>query len=303
MNIVLQLLALSSGQGRNFYNTKRQYQQQQQQSPIFNPLIFRSELFLAKIIPLNVKKEAFTSYVRSQPLSTYPFIYYEAICSRQSEIQQKNKLIEAMDERLNKLTQLVEVLQSQIQNSNEKTTTTTTTTESSVDSRANEILVTHKSTTAAVTAVEEQITTTTTTAIEQSFTPTTIESTNLNENVQKNVIQCEGVTCPEDTAFCQIARNSVAPLHKVVKVSIYCVSNDDSILDEDHREVENPDGGIVNISQTLGHQSNNANNELMNPIKEKIEDELTKMQAIRDKNIADMNEKMKNMFNNFPITT
>jgi hypothetical protein len=58
--------------------------------------------------------------------------------------------------------------------------------------------------------------------------PQSLQSNNktVNSNVQSNIFQCEGVTCPEETTSCKLTVNAIEPKYVKIKRTVFCLSSD-----------------------------------------------------------------------------
>lgn len=80
-----------------------------------------------------------------------------------------------------------------------------------------------------------------------------------SENVQSGVLQCEGVTCPENSASCKITEAAIEPTYEEILKTVYCLSGENETLLKIDNKIPNPNkGSSLNSSRT--QQLNGATN-------------------------------------------
>lgn len=95
-----------------------------------------------------------------------------------------------------------------------------------------------------------------------------------NRNVQSNVFQCEGVTCPQETQSCKIVESAIAPSYEEITKTVFCLSSNEQTLLKDEKTRKNPNkGSSLNSSRSISRQINSAMQQKMKKIKKKARDD------------------------------
>lgn len=121
--------------------------------------------------------------------------------------------------------------------------------------------------------------------VNRTTTPAENEDTN-NANHGGDVFQCSGVNCPKDATKCKIVESSNEPNHEIITTTVFCMNDENEILNEEKRKEKNPnEGSSINKSQTVSRNQN-------------IFDFEDGGQSFNgDMFFGDMQKNMKNMFN------
>lgn len=73
-----------------------------------------------------------------------------------------------------------------------------------------------------------------------------------NDNVQSNVFQCEGLTCPDETQTCKITEQAIEPSYVDIQKTVFCLSSDNKVLLKKESKTKNPNkGSSLNNSRTF----------------------------------------------------
>lgn len=124
---------------------------------------------------------------------------------------------------------------------------------------------------------------------------TTETSNNLipiNENVQSNIFQCEGVTCPSNSTNCKVVERSDEPRHEIIVTTVYCLDDNQLVMKEETKSSANPNkGSSVSNSRTFNR---NAPTELGNKLNEAFQ----QIQVKPGASLEEMQKNMGNIFNN-----
>lgn len=76
-----------------------------------------------------------------------------------------------------------------------------------------------------------------------------------NSNLQINVFQCEGVTCPEQTESCRIVEHAVEPRYEEILMTVFCMSNNNVLLKAENKYPNPKKGSSKESSRTVDRQS------------------------------------------------
>lgn len=90
-------------------------------------------------------------------------------------------------------------------------------------------------------------------------------TTNSNNNVQSNVFQCGGVTCPDESLTCKITEQAIEPSYAEIQETSFCMSSDNNVLLKGESKYPNPNvGSSMSNSKTFTRNegSNNKGNEI-----------------------------------------
>lgn len=239
--------------------------------PIYNPFMANYPI-LAEITPINERfqqiSDSFRGYISPTLISQVYYPYYSVMCEyppkgsdindpdNDIEIFRQNQL-QPVQQKLNDLAEKMKVLtdlfveqfstkESKAQNesksnSNKSPKPKTTTELPKSGTKTEEVpLRDYK-----VTINEENRPKTTKEKKEPS-------SNISNNNVQSNVFQCEGLTCPDETQTCKITEQAIEPSYVDIQKTILCLSNNNKVLLKKESKTRNPNpGSSLNSSRTF----------------------------------------------------
>lgn len=93
-----------------------------------------------------------------------------------------------------------------------------------------------------------------------------------NSNVQSNIFQCDGVTCPKDSASCKITQNAIEPSYEKIMKTVLCLSSENKVLYKQEKELANPKkGSSLNTSQTINRNSGQLQQSINNDFEREME--------------------------------
>lgn len=80
-------------------------------------------------------------------------------------------------------------------------------------------------------------------------------SEQVSSNVQTNVLQCDGVTCPETATTCKITDHAIEPHYEEILRTVFCLSSTGDVLNKIEKKIPNPNkGSSLDSSRTVDRQ-------------------------------------------------
>lgn len=80
---------------------------------------------------------------------------------------------------------------------------------------------------------------------------------NGNSNIQSDIFQCEGITCPDSANSCKVTETAIEPDYELIKKTISCLSKDNQVVKKEENEFKNPNkGSSLNAMRTYDRNQN-----------------------------------------------
>lgn len=203
---------------------------------------------LAKITPIDQSDSqvggTFTSYIYLDSIAPNSYPFYSVLCQKNFT---KENNFEVLNQKINdmtfKLNKILNLLNYDIKGEN----------------KFSERISSFKNKTRTKAILKDDA---------DGFLEEALKNEIIGNSVQKNIFQCEGVYCPENSESCKITQHAIEPSYEKVLKTVFCLGTDNKILLKAENEVMNPSKSSLNTSKTV------VRNQIQQNIDEKFQNEM-----------------------------